>query len=352
MAGLAGAALMTFTLSANDHLYAQSELSLGGYPVCEASAAALVDCPDGEADQCLLVGDNEKEKHVYLYGVDADNGEFTLTKLRKFALKSLLPVEEDKKFRIEDIEAIAPLSNGEVVIYGSHSTNKACKIKNQRLRFAQGRLDTDGIAQEDIPPVQSHDLTCEALFGEDRDMLQETVCKVIESGEAQAEFARQLEKKSQKEAACSAAAALNLEGAVAVSDRVWIGLRAPLVGGWAVLLRQVEARDAFAFDAVALLDMNGNGVRELTLADETIWAIAGPAVDRPEKHALWRFDAGELTHGARIRPVHAGPLPASSEGLAIHQGHALVLIDGEKSDQDGAEECLRISTYTVRKLLQ
>ena len=43
---------------------------LGGYPVCEASAAAWIPCPDDPAVPCLLVGDNELQQVLFVFPFD------------------------------------------------------------------------------------------------------------------------------------------------------------------------------------------------------------------------------------------------------------------------------------------
>ncbi len=44
----------------------RAEATLGRFPLCEASSALLVTCPGGDGE-CLLVGDNEQEKELYLF---------------------------------------------------------------------------------------------------------------------------------------------------------------------------------------------------------------------------------------------------------------------------------------------
>ena len=76
---------------------------------------------------------------------------------------------------------------------------------------------------------------------------------------------------------------MNVEGAVAVPDasgkpRIWLGLRAPLVGKRAVLLRVAPlgaTKQRLTFDDIATIDLGGQGIRELTSSEGWIWGIAG-----------------------------------------------------------------------------
>jgi hypothetical protein len=97
-------------------------VTLGKYPVCEPSAAVKVTCPES-GENCLLVGDNEQKKAVFLYPVSSK--ELELTNQTQLSLEK----------KISDIEAIAKLDNNKVLIFGSHSRNSKCEVKPKRQRF-------------------------------------------------------------------------------------------------------------------------------------------------------------------------------------------------------------------------
>ena len=141
---------------------------------------------------------------------------------------------------------------------------------------------------------------------------------------------------------------MNVEGAVAVPDasgkpRIWLGLRAPLVGKRAVLLRVAPlgtTTQRLTFDDIATIDLGGKGIRELTISEGWIWGIAGCVPDCSEPSHLWRVKADALRSGAAIASVEfvkGGELPPGAEGLVIQSAakRAIVLVDGDKGDVKG-----------------
>lgn len=330
--------------------------SLGGYPVCEASAAAVVSCP-GSDKPCLLVGDNEVNDRLFLYDIDDEGNGVHLKDRREVYLTSLPSAAGGGALELSDIEAIAGLPPGEVILYGSHSRNKRCEPKGKRRIFAHGLLNANDLGEGSNKPVKSKKHSCKRLFGDAPDPVTQTVCEAIARGEENAEQAAGLQGRSEQEQTCEADPAFNLEGAVAVPEangppRVWIGLRAPLVDDRAVLLRQKKKRKAFAFDAVAFVDLGGRGIRELTFADGRIWGIGGPAADSDAPHVLWHVDASALDHGAQIEPTLAGELPNFAEGLAIWGQHAFVLMDGDQPADATPMTCSKNSEYIVRQIAE
>lgn len=321
--------------------------SMGGFPVCEASAALLVDCPDSD-NKCLLVGDNEQRTQLFLYRLR--DGAHVLHGMRKISLAPLFASDEIEEMpeQLSDIEALVGMPNGEIIAYGSHSRNKDCEKKKKRRRHIRGTLDNDSLKAGITPFVQSKKHKCKRLFGDDLDETRQSFCAALKRTE---DHADDVEGSS---ASCDADPAFNLEGAVAVPEgngegaAVWVGLRAPLVGGKAVLLRHADPSKALKFDKVAFVDLSGQGIRELTIAGDTIWGIGGSPADGNEEHSLWQFSARKLEHGAVISPSIAGSIPNKSEGLAIWNHKAIVLIDGDKPK--GAKTCLIKSEYIVRSV--
>jgi hypothetical protein len=297
----------------------------GRYPVCEPSAVAKITCPDSEGS-CLLVGDNESDGTLFLYPVKSGK------------LDSVAQVELGLgKLEIDDIEAIAKLDEHRVLIMGSHSRNKKCETKKKRRRFVQARVMGDKL--EPIGQIiESPEINAKDLFGEVDLANNEKLAilgRAIDDAEARANQAKG------DETACNRVNAFNVEGAVAISEsasspEVWIGLRSPLVSidseNYAVLLRLVSL-DKYRFDGVAFLRIEeGRGIRELTMDKNWIWGIAGGPEDDKDNFVLWRIPRDALKPNATLRPEIIRSLPASSEGLAIVEETAYVLIDGDRGD--------------------
>jgi len=91
--------------------------TLGKYPVCEPSAVVQIPCPNSNGD-CLLVGDNETKKSLFLYPIKLGKLEATVQK--ELSLGGT---------EISDIEAITELGDNGVLIFGSYSRNSQCEIK-------------------------------------------------------------------------------------------------------------------------------------------------------------------------------------------------------------------------------
>jgi len=305
--------------------------TLGHKPLCEASAAAVIDCPDG-AGRCLLVGDNEVRTSLFLFkilnhGIDSAD-----------PLPLPLTVGEDTE--LSDIEALARLDQGGVVVFASHGRNAECEAKDNRRRF--GIIGKPGVAQTAIKVTASGVIGCAALFGDPAPTspLVRAACAEIDRVEAAADAVAKDRKR------CKQVDAFNAEGAVNVSTvaapDLWIGLRSPLLSAHPTLtsrrdlamLMHLKGLDAYTFDRVAVLDLGRRGIRDLAFADGWVWVIAGPPEDQEggtaEPFQLRRFRAGALDADAIIEPeLVRDDLPSSAEGLAIFDGQALVVIDGD-----------------------
>ena len=120
--------LTTLTLSNR----VTAEETLGQYPLCEASAALLIACPDGKGE-CLLVGDNEQEKELYLFSVKDQKPESSTQRI----------LDLPNGVEISDIEALAGISDDKVLAFASHSRNTRCEIKPKRHQFGKVNLSKE-----------------------------------------------------------------------------------------------------------------------------------------------------------------------------------------------------------------
>jgi hypothetical protein len=344
-------------------LQVQAQCVLGGQPPCEASAALIVDCPDG-VGRCLLVGDNEVRRDLFLYRLDG-NG-------RPVGHGQVMTLDLSDNDELSDIEALTRSANGKLLVFGSHGRKSDCDAakKRRRLGIVQA-LDPQPIAVE---VRQSDKIECSNLFVDDiRDQpLIQAVCGAIERTEADAEaVAKDLKDKrideDEARRRCNAITPYNAEGAVDIATigskpDLWIGLRSPLLPSHPAeprrrdlaLLLHLRDLDAYRFDRVAVADLDGRGIRDLAVADGWIWLIAGPAQDLSAGDAqpfqLRRFRADELSRDAIVRPeLVRDDLPTSSEGLALLDDQAIVVIDGDQGKDCGGS-CAIASRYLVLSL--
>lgn len=207
--------------------------------------------------------------------------------------------------RPRDIEALANVQ-GELLVIGSHSARKNGSRSPKRhrmrwLRYREGALEEVSASDASNSDLGAH--CVDHLFGDPPPEGAERVCAVLQANPS----------------------VLNIEGAVTDGNgRQWLGLRAPLVDGRAVMLR-LAARGLNA-DKVVLVDLGGAGIRELHREANTIVGIAGPTDDAPE--GFFRF---ELSLGSALeqRAQRREDLPPFSEGLWSRG----VVIDGDQGER-------------------
>lgn len=347
-------------LMAND-VSADAPKVLGVPPTCEASTALFVSC--GQTRRCLLVGDNEVDKNLFLFDFDERSNKFVGERLALFDPK--LSSALGRAGKLSDIEAMAQLSNGEILVFGSFGRNSYCERKKSRRIFMHAILKGSRLTLGSHPPSRikkKKKYTCRRLFGYDVSVAPPEVRDVCNAIARTEERADQIwedpelgeEKSEERKAACSKDPALNIEGAVtfretnAHGERIWVGLRAPLVNGNAVLLRLNEDRQKLRFDAVAFVDLKGSGIRALSRSPNgEIWGIGGMPADSNEPHSLWYFQPNLLRPGATITPNSMSQaLPTSSEGLAIFNDKAIVVIDGAEL-KGSTSACVDPSKFLV-----
>ncbi|EXI74654.1 MAG TPA: DUF3616 domain-containing protein [Candidatus Accumulibacter phosphatis] len=332
---------------------------LGHSPLCEASAALIVDCP-GASGSCLLVGDNEEEASLFWFRLDGTPLEKAKQQQSKF-----------KGGKIGDIEALTAAGEGRIAVFGSHSRSTTCRESKERWRFGV----IDGVKDKGVKLAltESNEFNASTLFGRNlpKGSLIEAASLAIKTAEA---GARKAENDAEQ---CNQAPAYNAEGAVNVASAgapdIWIGLRSPLLPrptqakggrhGLAVLMH-LKGLDAYSFDKVAALDLGGRGIRELAYADGWVLVIAGPPQDLKEEDDLkkWpdgkgpfrlmRFRAKELEAERVIVPgeEQAADLPISSEGLAVFGDEIIVLIDGNQASKKQPTKCATPAAFVVRKI--
>lgn len=334
--------------SATGQTVSPAYATLGGSPVCEASAGLLIACPKSRKT-CLLVGDNEIRNRLFIY--EMDGAHVAVESRRTLDIGHLLDEFDDDRGELSDIEALVGLPEGRVLVFGSHSRNTSCRDRPNRRRLLLARLDAEQHRFSSGTAFEGPPHTCEALLvGDvgDRPLVQK-VCAAIEKAEEAAKAVRRMPKPARR-TACERASPLNAEGAMAIPKpgegaEVWVGLRAPLVDGKAILLRQAAERTQFRFDAAMLLNLGGRGVRALAFSRGWVWGIAGAPLDDVAAFELWRLPISKLRHGADETVEPIAKLPNASEGLAILGNTAIVLMDGEQAR--GSEQCVRPAAYTL-----
>lgn len=232
-------------------------------------------------DGTWLVADNEVDDRLFAF----DAGGRPIADV---------PLEE----RIDDLEAMTATPGG-VLLVGSHSRNKKGEERPRRQRYG--------------------------LLGKPATRADLRGCAACLEGQLRA----------------PGAGGLDIEGAVWWGGRAWLGLRGPLVDGKAMLLGLGD--DIYTTAPTTppvLVDLGGDGVRDLAPWRDGLLVLSGPSDDRATPHALWWL-ASPTTPPQRLDVV----LPPSSEGVAVlPDGRALVVTDGD--GKPGAP-CATPSTWGV-----
>jgi hypothetical protein len=129
---------------------------------------------------------------------------------------------------------------------------------------------------------------------------------------------------------------LDVEGLAATADRVFFGLRGPLIDNAGVVVEMVRSERAIvrrARPALHFLDLGGVGVRDLARDGATMFVLAGPvaSADAPFALFLWRPRYSTRIH----EPVRVYDWPVNGEhpeGIAVLERGGrkglLVIYDG------------------------
>jgi len=135
----------------------------------------------------------------------------------------------------------------------------------------------------------------------------------------------------------------DIEGIAVRGDRVYLGLRGPVLRGWAILLElRVEAKKDGRLTLLPMaadgsryrrhfLDLNGLGIRDLLADGEDLLILAGPTMDHPGPCHVYRWPGGWCARQADIvtaaQLVDLGALPAKA-GCDKPEGMTFVPSDG------------------------
>ncbi|HEX2077823.1 MAG TPA: DUF3616 domain-containing protein [Longimicrobium sp.] len=142
----------------------------------------------------------------------------------------------------------------------------------------------------------------------------------------------------------------DVEGLASAGGRLFLGLRGPVVRGWAVVL-EVEAREADRPERLRLrrigaegeryrkhfLDLDGLGVRELSADGDDLLVLAGPTMDVRAPATLFRWrgavraEANSITGRDRLERLM--DLPHDVDGGSDHpEGLCRLRADGVPED--------------------
>ncbi len=310
---------------------------------CEASALGL----GGEGQ--ILVGDNERREGLLGATLQDDDVLFADSALPFLRLTEGKKGPEAKDWTVKDIESMAAWKDSLLVV-GSHSRKglkdrdgvTSCPRDGKRRRVVLVEADDDlhNVLIDDRweredddwdEAMSSTDACVDALF-------DDLVDASVDDAEAFCEVLVDIEARAEDNDPWACANSLNIEGAVTVDGRVWLGLRGPELDGMAVMLRledgweDAKRKDGVSFDALAKVDIGGLVIRGLDLDDDRLIGTAHLVGDDPEAKpfTLWTADTAELEPGATLTSSTHGTVPTSSEGVLVVEQGLLLVQDGDQ----------------------
>lgn len=290
---------------------------------CEVSAALQL------SGGRILLGDNEVDDQLIVLPLRdgrPDLGSPTIVQLEDDKINGKQPVG--------DIEALAWGATSDVIyVVGSNGRKGSCEDAGKRMRIAKLSVPGGGgfthHSTRDLIPgkkdaPRAHLATvegCRSLFGKDSGSLVEPLCEQIAASD--------LPRTVGGENECDHA--LQLEGAVRIGGRLWVGLRGPLSTDRDAWLVRVDlGTPERPFDAVARLKSGkGFGVRDLTERSGALYAVVGPVPDGTEKFFVQRYPAPgpDLV----LEPQTSWEVATGSESIVLlDDDTALLLQDGKE----------------------
>jgi Protein of unknown function (DUF3616) len=253
-----------------------------------------------------------------------------------------LPGPSDQEIDIEGLD----MDGGYLWLIGSHSAKRKkadkdetteknlkrlAKIEMEGNRFTLARVPLDASAT----PVSAHGgLTAARLHGTKKDNL---LTKALMNDDHVGRFVPREAPAQVIEGIPSKDNGFDVEGLAVKGNRVFLGLRGPVLRGWATVIElQVSAGggeltlDTFASSGKTylkhFLQLDGLGVRELVIDGNDVLVLAGPSMDLDGPVFIYRWKEALNSHAdsltwnkdlMRVVTVPFGVTKDHAEGLTV-----------------------------------
>ncbi|GAA4307928.1 DUF3616 domain-containing protein [Nibribacter koreensis] len=314
-------------------------------------------------------------------------GENTFAEHTHFDLSEYLDLPDGKNSEV-DIEGLGE-SGGYLWIVGSHSLKrkkprKEESFKKQIKRLAKVSSDPNRYILARIPLTKDQD----GVF---------SLCKECPDPNTPGEMLRAAQLKGDKDSNQLMDAiqddphikdflkipgkdnGFDIEGLAMHENRVFVGLRGPVVRGWAMVLelKLEETKDEGVLQLATFketgkpykkhfIHASGKGVRELRIQNNDLYILAGPTMDLDGVIAVYRWPDAMLHTTGEEQIVHRKDLehlfdvPHGSgettgrdkaEGLAIFdENHLLVVFDSPTDARKVGEDNVVADVFSVAKV--
>ncbi|WP_299825887.1 DUF3616 domain-containing protein [uncultured Pontibacter sp.] len=164
----------------------------------------------------------------------------------------------------------------------------------------------------------------------------------------------------------------DIEGLATCGKRIYLGLRGPVLRGWAVILEvEVEEDEKGRLHLKKLtsehhykkhfLNLRGKGIRELRVFGEDIYLLAGPTMDLDGVIAIYRWPGAlvgkteHMVHHNELERLHEVPHGTGdntgkdkAEGLAVFDDkHVLIVFDSPTDERKIGEDSVEALVVKV-----
>lgn len=285
------------------------------------------------------------------------DGDIRYAGHRQFPLRDYLqlpvaPKADDDKIEEADIEGL-DCRGGYLWLVGSHSlkrdkpkdenpigknTERLAKISRDGNRFLLARIplsDDTTPSLEQAVERDGHPRTAARLAGNQK---SDALTRVLVGDEHLGPFLAIPGKDN----------GFDIEGLAVTGDRVFVGLRGPVLRGWAVILELAVVEQGVATLQLKpigpdgrpyrkhFLDLGGLGVRDLCAQGDDLLVLAGPTLTVPGPQKVFRWPGGarpdreSLVFGENLPAVLGIPV-----GTGSAQAEGMAPFDGGDGDGDG-----------------
>jgi len=315
---------------------------------------------------------------------DPDSGTYKYGKHTTFRLNQYLqlpapPPADPDDIEEADLEGLA-YHNGYLWLIGSHSLKRKNPDMDQSLEenfqeLAKVTSDDNRFLLARIP-LAEETLTLEKEIDQgDRKL---TAAR-LRGGERSSDLTVALaEDEHLKDflAIPSKDNGFDIEGLAAAGDRLFIGLRGPVLRGWAVIL-EVELEESDSMLTLKpigpgdrlyrkhFLNLGGLGIRELEVWGSDLLILAGPTMELDGPVAIFQWKGGaqpdgeSLVNGDSLRKIRSIPFGQGvdrAEGITLFSisqdeiPSVLVVYDASSEDRKTGSRTLRADVFSLHKL--
>jgi Protein of unknown function (DUF3616) len=273
----------------------------------------------------------------------------------RFDLHGILKLPAAPKEEI-DIEGL-DVDGGYLWLIGSHSAKRKKPEPDKSLtenvdrlgtvemegnRFTLARVPVNASAE----PVATHEsLTAARLEG---DAAENVLTKALKTDRHLGRFIPRASSDGSVEGIPSKDNGFDIEGLAVAGNRVFVGLRGPVLRGWAVVLElrvKATSDDVLTLEPIGpagepyakhFLKLDGLGVRELVIHEKDLLVLAGPSMDLDGPVFIYRWKnaleakADSMTSGGDLSQAVTVPFAKGrdhAEGLtAVTRAPLTVLV--------------------------